>query len=75
MTEKNYVVLPGQVYVGKHKSYKEGSKVPESELFGDLETALKGQKEEKSKEGLILKRAKKAKLREVEDSKGKVADK
>lgn len=74
MANKVYIVLEDQKYVGKHRTYSAGMEVPEIELFGDeknLEVALNGQKEMKSKDGLIQKRAKKAKLKLKSGSKKK----
>jgi hypothetical protein len=43
MAEKYYDVLEGQKYVGKHRIYTEGMKVPEEEIIeGTLEIALNG---------------------------------
>lgn len=41
MADKIYEVLEGKKYTGKHGVYKEGRQFPESELFGDVESALK----------------------------------
>lgn len=43
--EKVYIVLEGQKYSGKHKVYTEGQKFAESEIFGDLDMAVKGSKD------------------------------
>jgi len=43
MAEKFYDVLEGQKYVGKHRIYKEGMKVPETEIIeGTLAVAING---------------------------------
>jgi ABC-type uncharacterized transport system ATPase subunit len=43
MAKKQYEVI-AEKYVGKHRTYQKGSVIPETEVFGDLEIALKGQK-------------------------------
>jgi hypothetical protein len=35
-------------YTGKHRVYKKGEQIPASEVFGDLEVLLNGQKGEKT---------------------------
>jgi ABC-type uncharacterized transport system ATPase subunit len=48
MAKKQYEVI-AEKYVGKHRTYQKGSVIPETEVFGDLEIALKGS--EGSQEG------------------------
>lgn len=47
MAGKLYEVLDGCAYTGKHRVYYGGDQFPESEIFGDITVALKGQKEKK----------------------------
>lgn len=48
MTVQMYEVIV-EKYVGKHRTYKKGATLPESEIFGDKEIAVNGQKGKKNK--------------------------
>lgn len=48
--DKVYEVIAPKV-TGKHKVYKKGEKMPESEVFGDIEVLTKGQNGVKRKRG------------------------
>ncbi len=43
MAEKTYEVI-ARKYTGKHKVYKKGDKIPESEIFGSKDIAIVGVK-------------------------------
>ncbi len=51
MVEKLYEVLPDCAYTGKHRVYYGGDQFPESEVFGDIGVATKGQKVKTAKTG------------------------
>lgn len=53
MAEKIYEVIAEKL-TGKHRVYKKGDKIPESELMIDVELALKGQKDKKNKRNQLL---------------------
>ncbi len=46
MADNYYEVIGNKAgkYTGKHKVYSKGDLIPESEVFGDLEVAVDGQK-------------------------------
>lgn len=54
MAVQMYEVI-AEKYVGKHRTYKKGQPLPESEIFGDKKVLLEGQKGKKNKRNQSLK--------------------